>query len=577
MPTLSGPLVTYLLLPTLTISLLVFLTASTPFLLTSLYHYPKERIGTATGTLGFADELVALLSSPLWGTLSDRIGIRYVSTLGFVIMALGLVGSVTFPGDSNEKEDVQDKDRRGFPYLLVSRMVFALGAAACVTMITAGLSAVVEHDNSKHGPSSIIPEHQHITSSDRESERNVSNGSNSSNRDSVALSIDSEATITPTRLAKSSLLNKRLFSRTSTLPATDDTYKPDRPSIDASQLAGFVGMFSGLGALVALFLYLPLPTYFTQHTQSQAITSSFYIIACLSLSSALIIFYGFRNLHRTCSSPSFKFSRIVAAIRLSFGNSDILLGYLGGFVARSASVCISTFIPLFVASYFIHQGTCSASSVRNPLKENCNQAYVLASMLTGTSQLVALMTAPVYGFVNAYFSHDDRASGMRGKERWWTLGIAALFGAVGSCLFGFLHSPKGGIQVVIAVIFMGLGQIGTIVCSLGILSRGTKKSETNSLRNTERNEAGNTERNENEPLLVRNNTPLASIHGEQDTSLKGSIAGMYSFSGGVGILLLTKLGGYLFDNSSAGAPFFLMSAFNVLLFLTVVILSITSE
>jgi hypothetical protein len=46
--------------------------------------------------------------------------------------------------------------------------------------------------------------------------------------------------------------------------------------------------------------------------------------------------------------------------------------------------------------------------------------------------------------------------------------------------------------------------------------------------------------------------------------LKGSIAGVYSLSGGAAILLLTKLGGLLFD-SEPGAPFYLMSGFNAIL------------
>jgi hypothetical protein len=47
--------------------------------------------------------------------------------------------------------------------------------------------------------------------------------------------------------------------------------------------------------------------------------------------------------------------------------------------------------------------------------------------------------------------------------------------------------------------------------------------------------------------------------------LKGSIAGVYSLSGGAAILLLTKLGGYLFDSLSPGAPFYMMAVFNGIL------------
>jgi hypothetical protein len=42
---------------------------------------------------------------------------------------------------------------------------------------------------------------------------------------------------------------------------------------------------------------------------------------------------------------------------------------------------------------------------------------------------------------------------------------------------------------------------------------------------------------------------------------------MYSLYGGAGILVLTKLGGLLFDVLSSGAPFYIMAIFNgILLF-----------
>ena len=61
------------------ISFLVFLNSSVSFVITDLI---KERngVGNAVGTLGFADELVALVACPVWGALSDRIGVRTVCT-----------------------------------------------------------------------------------------------------------------------------------------------------------------------------------------------------------------------------------------------------------------------------------------------------------------------------------------------------------------------------------------------------------------------------------------------------------------------------------------------------------------
>ena len=59
------------------IAFLVFLNSSISFVVTDLIGR-QEGVGDAVGNLGFADELVALLACPLWGLLSDRIGVRTV-------------------------------------------------------------------------------------------------------------------------------------------------------------------------------------------------------------------------------------------------------------------------------------------------------------------------------------------------------------------------------------------------------------------------------------------------------------------------------------------------------------------
>lgn len=37
-------------------------------------------VGNLVGSLGFADEVVALIACPAWGIISDRIGVRMVSS-----------------------------------------------------------------------------------------------------------------------------------------------------------------------------------------------------------------------------------------------------------------------------------------------------------------------------------------------------------------------------------------------------------------------------------------------------------------------------------------------------------------
>ena len=53
-------------------------------------------------------------------------------------------------------------------------------------------------------------------------------------------------------------------------------------------------------------------------------------------------------------------------------------------------------------------------------------------------------------------------------------------------------------------------------------------------------------------------------------NLSGSIAGTYSLAGGVGILLLTKAGGFLFDTFVA-SPFIILLVSYAMLFLSTIL------
>ena len=60
------------------IAFLVFLNSSVSFVITDLIGQRRGE-GDAVGTLGFADEILALVACPAWGLLSDRVGVRTVS------------------------------------------------------------------------------------------------------------------------------------------------------------------------------------------------------------------------------------------------------------------------------------------------------------------------------------------------------------------------------------------------------------------------------------------------------------------------------------------------------------------
>lgn len=107
---------TYLLgISLFSISFLVFLNSSVSFVITDLIGQ-KKGVGNVVGTLGFADELVALVACPAWGLISDRLGVKWVAAIGYLIIGVSLF---VFVQATNV-----------FPQLLLARILFAVGASA---------------------------------------------------------------------------------------------------------------------------------------------------------------------------------------------------------------------------------------------------------------------------------------------------------------------------------------------------------------------------------------------------------------------------------------------------------------
>lgn len=567
------------------IAFLVFLNSSISFVVTDVIGR-KKHVGSAVGTLGFADELLALVACPLWGLLSDRIGVRAVAVLGYVIVGISLVTLV--------------QSNTVFPELLLGRLAFSLGGAACSTMVTAVLPAMVARKQDGDGQGSENereqdPGHDRFSPTGRAGrlrgeERPCRNGSICHG---PTPSVSSEITITPVRY--------KSLSRTRPTPEeTPEELNGDTTKSDAgtSQLAGLVGMFTGVGALLALAVFLPLPAYFQSRnaTPAHSVQYSFYIVAVIAFLVAIGIFFGLRNLpgengksilrlfraspskldtesNNTTPGPKHSYTNLLlASLRLGVTDPTISLAYMGGFVARASSVAISLFIPLFVNAYFVRTGLCASNPHNLPdIKQECERAYKLAAALSGIAETAALICAPIFGWLGGRV--------IRGKAEWPLLGASAV-GLIGYVLFGFLKSPdafhgqnEGGQWAILAVVLIGVSQIGSIVCSLSLLGRGVNQGSTEPGSGTSGViRATDAVGNETAPLLPGSDTTRESS-AEDRSQLKGSIAGIYSLAGGAGILLLTKLGGALFDSWTPGAPFFIMAIFNAMLLVAVLLVS----
>lgn len=404
-------------------------------------------------------------------------------------------------------------------------------------------------------------------------------------RHTHAPSIASELTITPARFQSS--------SRRPGL-ATDASATSVDVSSSTSKIAGFVGMFTGFGALLALFLFLPLPATF-QHrglSPGRALQHSYYIVAAIALILSICCFFGLRKLKSETrkgwrylfrgssasgdrvqlkEAASEIFRNLYQALNAGFRRSDIGIGYLGGFVARASSVGISLFIPLLVNASFLNSDLCgNPSALDRPaglpdIKRRCPRAYVVAAELTGVAEVVALVAAPLFGYWSA-----------RTTRKTLPLATASIAGIIGYPLFATRFDPddtnKGDRAIAfVAVCLIGFSQIGAIVCSLASLSTGVladaHASRPVAPHAVSRNQNAPTDTSsESQPLLRQEHNALPL------SDMKGSVAGIYSFYGGAAILLLTKAGGALFDTVSNNVPFVIMAAFNgILLIATVAI------
>lgn len=525
------------------IAFLVFLNSSVSFVITDLLGQEKS-VGDAVGTLGFADELLALVACPLWGLLSDRIGVRPVCFAGYLIVGVALFLFV--------------QAKHVYPDLLLGRLLFSLGGSAASTMVTAVLPTMT-----------------------------LTDGTGSHRGHGYNASIASEQTITPS--------NYRSVQQGP--QSADSNPQPHSELVDSpSKVAGFVGMATGCGALVALSIFLPLPARFQKMgvEPAQALQYSYYIVGSIALVLGAVCLVGLNGLRteknkgwkflfhdgskRNASmSPTaslrYGFSMLYRALLVGFTRSDIFIGYVGGFVARASSVGISLFVPLLVNAAFLSSGLCAPEqALENPvglpdIKRKCPRAYVVAAELTGASQSVALLCAPLFGYWSSRISNKKIP-----------LMVAAVAGIIGYPLFATHFDPhdeniEARVISFIAVCCIGISQIGAIVCSLGILSRGIiRQQEKLSDVDDEETTPARDATSEAEPLVESESRPKSSTTPKL-SDLKGSVAGIYSFYGGAGILILTKAGGALFDSTTRAAPFYMMASFNAILLIACVALS----
>ncbi|KAI9250159.1 major facilitator superfamily domain-containing protein [Phascolomyces articulosus] len=274
----------------------------------------------------------------------------------------------------------------------------------------------------------------------------------------------------------------------------------------AGLVSGLIGTCSGLGAIFAAFVLFSVPTEMahlgTSLRDPNLIVYAYAAIGATTIAIGIILWFLMpkRPPPEANVIPA-KNTRERVWKNLWYGvkaakDPRIALGYISSFFARADEVIITHFITLWIQQYYIDEGRCFVG-------QYCPYAPSSSRSQVGIAQTVALVVAPFFGIASE-FNRD--------------LGLVAagVIGVAGCIPFAFSIDPTSS-QSLAFIILLAMGQYGMIVSGMALIARDRIPPE-----------------------------------------FRGGVAGMYSLSGVIGIMIISKVGGVLFDKWMKGAPFLLL-------------------
>lgn len=301
------------------------------------------------------------------------------------------------------------------------------------------------------------------------------------------------------------------------------------------RLAALLGVSTGVGAVFSVSFFLTLPVRLSNHlpnlTRAASLRLAYQILGGVACGAGAVVYvFAYdcvrqRKLANAAAAPIVGYGALLRqGFEASRHSRDVQLAHVGGFVARSTGVATAVFIPVMVYKFYSAIGACGdAPDVSPPLKADCYDGYIFLAILTGVAQTVALVSSPAWGLV---------ADMRRWGSRTTLVGalVCGMAGCFGLCFSGSavdVYDPRCA-SCFVLVSLIGLSQIGTVISSMSLLS-----------------EVGTHDLSKGHQVI-------------------GSISGIYSLCGGVGILLIMAIGGWWSDSWVFG-PFLLLGSFNVVL------------
>lgn len=266
-------------------------------------------------------------------------------------------------------------------------------------------------------------------------------------------------------------------------------------------VSGCIGLSSALGATFAALCLFLVPAYLTVSYpgQNRGLTYAHSAIGGTSMALGIILWFFMPK--DSCTRPKvnhFKawLMKLYNGIKAT-KEPRIALGYATSFFARADEIIITNFIALWVNQYYVEKGKCQVG-------QSCLYGLASSSTLTGYAQLVALAGTAFFSLASEYLPKE------------FAVFVAGVIGACGNIPFAFNPDPTSKLALGF-VILIAVGEYGMIISGMAMVAGNHVKREDNA-----------------------------------------AVSATYSFIGAIGIIILSKVGGKLFDVWMKGAPFLLL-------------------
>ncbi|KAH8550515.1 major facilitator superfamily domain-containing protein [Umbelopsis sp. PMI_123] len=281
-------------------------------------------------------------------------------------------------------------------------------------------------------------------------------------------------------------------------------------------VSGLIGAFNGLGSIFSSFFLFSIPTKLGISTGSsaQGAILAFGIIGGCTMFLGIVLWFF---LPKALQVPVENIYIRLKKGLMAGKDPQVALAFATSFFVRADEVILTSFISLWVNQYYIDNGQCQVG-------QSCSLALGTTGTITGIGQSVSLISAPFFGMASEFLTRS------------YSLIAAGLIGAAGCFPFAFSFDPTTKASLAF-VILIAIGELGMMVSGMALL---------------------------NGPSIPQ--------------ELRGSISGTYSFIGAFGVIIMSKIGGVLFDKWMKGAPFLLLGIGHCLVSLfAIVVLSLNKR